>query len=245
MFLVSLGFAGPAFHKLTQWASIRPDLFGVETAKDFHEFFSAGNGFYQEPLQDTLMTIQDAGLSLPVDPVPIGIGCVAQVHTAFYQNQPVAVKIQRRFGCSQVMKLDLQLGVHLATFLDFVIPNSNVMVKETIQEVANMFYDQLDFIQEASHLLEFRYLFSGSKHVEFPSVVFASPLVLIESRVQSPCILLSDLLLAKENFSQELRTAVAKTSLEMLLTMIFKHNFVHCDLHPGMFCSVLSSANQL
>ena len=130
LFIRCLDAAGPAFVKLGQWASTRPDIFSWKICEHFSHLHSKVRA---EPIADTLATVQRALGDLPFEEVftefevdPLGSGCIAQVHRAKLKysdhwcvksvegddsrglDQWVVVKVKRRHADSTIRR-DLRL----------------------------------------------------------------------------------------------------------------------------------------
>lgn len=87
---------------------------------------------------------------------------------------------------------------------------------------------QLNFLAELDNLARFRRNFDGDSHVRFPLGVesLSSAAILTESFCSGINIL-------EFKASKEEKQNLARIGLEMVTKMIFLHDFVHGDLHPG------------
>ncbi|XP_076383863.1 putative aarF domain-containing protein kinase 2 [Megalopta genalis] len=84
--------------------------------------------------------------------------------------------------------------------------------------------------REARNLMKFSANFSDKKDVVFPRAYanFTRRDVLVESFHEGSSI--SDYL---ENEDVELQEKLARIGMKTILKMVFRDNFIHCDLHPG------------
>lgn len=87
---------------------------------------------------------------------------------------------------------------------------------------------QLNFLAELDNLARFRRNFDGDTHVRFPMGIesLSSSTILTESFCSGVNIL-------EFEASREEKEQLARIALEMVTQMIFLHDFVHGDLHPG------------
>ena len=95
--LRALGRGGPCLTKLGQWASTRPDILPPSLCSALSTLH---HSVEIHSLEHTEMAILDAfgtpsnALFRELDPVPIGSGCIAQVHKAVtFDGVPIAVKV--------------------------------------------------------------------------------------------------------------------------------------------------------
>lgn len=230
--VVSLQTAGPAFQKLAQWASTRPDLFGLETRQDLEHFHSQ---VPQERWTDTCATLEEEGFAPGfIDQNPIGCGCIAQVHTAEYQGQRVAVKIRRR-SVKHEIERDMALFTYVANAIERLMPFLKFLaIAEIAENVSSFLRSQLDLSEEGKNLSEFNRIFSSGPckdEVVFPKPLYASECVLIETLEDG--VLLSTLLSLDDKLPTKLRKALGRIGMQCFLEMVIVHNFIHSDLHPG------------
>ncbi|KAH9254232.1 hypothetical protein BASA81_007833 [Batrachochytrium salamandrivorans] len=232
MLVLSLQTAGPAFQKLGQWASTRPDLFGLATRRDLEHFHSS---VPPEPWKDTLQTLRDNGFEDDfVDPLPIGAGCIAQVHLARFKGEQVAVKIRRRNVKFEIDR-DMELFCFVASTIERLLPVLKFLaIEEISQNVSEFLRSQLDLSVEGKNLSRFNEIFSSGPckdEVAFPQPLYASPTLLIETLETGT--LLSALLSLDDKLPTKLRKELGRVGVQTFLEMVIVHNFIHSDLHPG------------
>lgn len=82
-------------------------------------------------------------------------------------------------------------------------------------------------------MIKFNQNFERNDMVTFPKPIheLCSEEVLVESFEHGVHIgtLIQDL----QGMTDERRKTLAAKGVDMFLNMVFRHNFVHCDLHPG------------
>jgi len=175
--------------------------------------------------------------------IPIGSGCVAQVYKARLCSShglnpagtSVAVKVQHPRILEKVC-LDFYLLNKFASFLEY-IPYLNLdylSMKDSVDQFRDIMLPQLDLRVEAHNLQRFRRDFDGETQIAFPEplVELTSREVLVEKFVEGEPML-NFVLKEDETHSKKDREELARIGLETVMKMIFLHDFVHADLHPG------------
>ena len=175
--------------------------------------------------------------------IPIGSGCVAQVYKARLTKHhglhppgtSVAVKVQHPQILEKVC-LDFYIFNKLASALEY-IPYLNLdylSMKDSVDQFRDIMLPQLDLRVEAHNLQRFRRDFEGESQIAFPEpiVELTTREVLIERFVEGEPML-NYVLKEDELHSKKDREELATIGLETVMKMIFLHDFVHADLHPG------------
>ncbi|EGI66721.1 Uncharacterized aarF domain-containing protein kinase 2 [Acromyrmex echinatior] len=197
------------------------------------------------------------------DKEPIGSGCCAQVYKAWIdQNatwepqishfvdtktlnesdklasasprtrnlQTIAVKVLHP-GIEDQLKRDIAIMRGFCKFIMYFIPKLHwLSLTDCIDEFARIMENQVDMRLEASNLVKFAGNFSNRNDIIFPYPYthLTHRGILVESFHEGAPI--SDYL---EYDDAILQRRLAKIGITMVLQMIFKDNFIHCDLHPG------------
>jgi len=175
---------------------------------------------------------------LKLDPEPIGSGCIAQVYQGrllkptpqYPVNTKVAVKVQHP-GIWHKVCVDFYILGKCAKFLE-ALPYLNLRMlslSDTVRQFRDIMVPQLDLTLEAKHLSRFNADFSSDASIGFPKPLdeLTTSQVLVETFIEGTPIL------EYVNSSQPERKQLAQLGLKSTLKMIFLHDFVHGDLHPG------------
>ncbi len=234
-FVRSLLDLGPAFVKLGQILSTRPDFLPrpyVEALAVLHERvppvpFEAIARVCQVELG---RTVEEVFAKFERD--PIASASVAQVHLAeLPDGRSVAVKVQRP-GVKAAIEQDLRaLGI-IVTLVALARRRlaRNLNLQGAFAEFVSYTRRELDFQHEAQTLTRFRHNFC-----DWPDVVFPEPeealtttRVLTMQRVEG--------LRVHEvpaRLSEDVRRRLTERLVEMLMKMFISDGFFHADLHPG------------
>jgi len=240
--LWSIEQAGPTFIKLTQWASTRNDLFSAEFVSNFSRLQDETRGHsWNETVKLLTKTFgADYDALLQLDTTPIGSGCIAQVYRATLQKPTslhpkgaqVAVKVQHPHILHKVC-VDFYILNKITAFLESIpfFHMDYLSIKDSVDQFRDIMLPQLDLRVEAANLSRFRRDFANEDQVTFPQPIheLTTADVLIESFVNGEPILNY----LREHHTDEERQELATIGLETVMKMIFLHDFVHADLHPG------------
>ena len=171
--------------------------------------------------------------------VPVGSGCVAQVYKAKLKQgsnltpagTEVAVKVAHP-GILHKVCVDFYILNKLTSLLE-KIPYLNLdylSMKDSVSQFRDIMLPQLDMRVEARNIKRFRKNFSGDTNVAFPAPLdnLTSANVLVESFVHGDPVMK----FVTEGHRTD-REELAKIGLSTVMKMIFLHDFVHGDLHPG------------
>ncbi|XP_018405692.1 PREDICTED: uncharacterized aarF domain-containing protein kinase 2-like [Cyphomyrmex costatus] len=197
------------------------------------------------------------------DKEPVGSGCCAQVYKAWIDQsvtqkpqishyvdnkahnrsdkfasttqctkklQTVAVKVLHP-GIKSQLKRDIAIMRGFCKCVTYFIPELHWLnLTDCINEFARIMEKQVDMRLEASNLIRFSANFSKRNDIMFPYPYthLTRRRILVESFHEGSPI--SDYL---EYDDAVLQRKLAKIGITMVLKMIFKDNFIHCDLHPG------------
>ena len=136
--------------------------------------------------------------------------------------------VQERF------KRDLKVLKSLVASIAWLFPQLEwLSLEESLDEFGALMNVQVDMVNEVKSMVRFTENFRDDEHIIFPKPILelCSHNVLVESFETGVHVgaMLQDL----ESVPIEQRKTIADRSVETLVKMVFKHNFVHCDLHPG------------
>lgn len=226
---------GPAYVKMGQMASTRPDLIPEGIVQELAKLQDQVPPF---SFVDVARIIQEE-LGAPVsdifrvfDEVPIAAASIGQVHRAvLFTGEDVAVKIQRPDIIS-VIETDLEILMDLATLAEHRLEwAARYQVTEIIEEFARALRAELDYTIEARHAERIAKQFSRDEQVHIPSIFwdYTSKRILTMEYVEGTK--LNDFPVL-ETLGYD-RKALAKIIIRAIFQQVLIEGFFHGDPHPG------------
>lgn len=226
---------GPAFVKLGQLISTRPDLIPQDIIVEMRKLQDEVPGV---PFSEMLPHIEKE-LGAPLSDVfehfsetPIASASVAQVHRATLRTPTgpvdVAVKVQRP-NIQRTIETDLDLLYWLAKAIERSIPESKIYSPvKLVQEFDRAITAELDFLVEADNAVRFSENFLGYPNVAFPKVY---------REASSRRVLVLEFFDGRKVHEAVRDGAagdtIAKASIQIFMKQIFEDGFFHADPHPG------------
>mmetsp|Transcript_8273 Transcript_8273/g.12238 ORF Transcript_8273/g.12238 Transcript_8273/m.12238 type:complete len:548 (-) Transcript_8273:289-1932(-) len=231
--------AGPTFIKLAQWASTRSDIFGEKAVSKLSKLRdqTSPHKWKQTELLLRSQFGEDWEKVFEFGTEPIGSGCIAQVYCAKLKQAigilpagtKLAVKVQHP-GLWKKVSVDFYIMEKIGHILEGIpaLGLNYLSISSSIQTFKGSMIPQLNFKAELDNLTTFRTNFGGDAHIRFPMGIEAlsTETILTESYCVGTNILEFQATMAEKRL-------LAKLGLEMVMKMIFLHDFVHGDLHPG------------
>ncbi len=231
MALVELG---PAFVKLGQLLSIRPDLLGPEYITELEKL---QNEVPPVSFQAVMEVCRESGIEVEqtfahIDAVPLAAASIAQVHRAVLKGgEEVVLKVQRP-GIDKVIETDLLILADMGRLLEKRTDwGSLYRVSEIVAELSRAVRQELDFEQEARNADIFYTNYRNDPHVLIPRIYwdYTNRRVLTLEYIAGTKI--TDFTALR---ASNLNTAdIAQSLLASLYTQIYERGFFHADPHPG------------
>ena len=218
---------GGVYIKLGQWISTRTDFFPNKLCTILSLL---RDQVPPEPFPKTLRTISPILHLDSIEPVPIGTGCIAQVHPATFKGEDVVVKVLRT-GIERKITNQFHFMKYLVYFGDKIPFLSHFRFGECLHEFQQVVLLQTNFVAEAATLIQFGELFAREEFVRFPTVKYADEVAIIQSFERGEK--LQVILFAKEQGSHAWAYTNIAESLTKIVVLMIKRNMMHGDLHPG------------
>ncbi len=226
---------GPAYVKLGQLLSTRPDLL---PAPFIRELESLQDDVGQIPLEQVHETIEkELGARICklfefFDPEPLGTASLGQVHGArLREGRAVVVKVQRP-NIRAALAEDIEFFRELAKFMAaHTGVGHRIDVVGVIQELERALGDELDYRIEARSAAAFRRSLAEFPRLIVPKVIeaYSTERVLTTERVRGVKVdAVSPLARLDHDF-----TPVAEELTRAYLKGITIDGFFHADPHPG------------
>ena len=231
---LSLEELGPAFIKLGQFLSTRPDLIGVKLAdslgylRDKLPYFSfeiVKEIIFEELGQDINQIFKE------FRELPVAAASIAQVHEATtIDGLKVAVKI-RRPGIEKKLQNEVKVFYFIAKKIELFFPKyKRLKLTQVVQAIENSFKLELDLRLEAAAADE---LHANNKieYIHIPKVfwLYTTEKIFTMEWVDAISIYEKDKLI---NYKIDL-TKLATNFAVMFFNQAFVDGFFHADLHQG------------
>ncbi|HZP67211.1 MAG TPA: AarF/UbiB family protein [Rudaea sp.] len=226
---------GPAFVKIGQALSIRPDLL----PPDYLEALEALQDDTAPIPFEAVRTSVEAELGVRLnhafaefDPEPLAAASLAQVHAATLRDgRAVAVKVQRP-GIAEEIRADLAVLAKFARAADrFTEQGRRVLFARWIVEMSETVAEELDYCREADNLRIFR------EHLrDYPTLMVPAP---VEDLSTARILTMERVHGTKASTAVNLRRLDEPLDrylgdlIRAYLDQIFIHGLVHADPHPG------------
>jgi ubiquinone biosynthesis protein len=231
----ALGELGPAFTKLGQLLSVRPDVVGLKLSQELQHLQDHAP---VDPAEGVRAALQ-AALGHPpeemfktLDAEPMASASIAQVHRAVLQSgEEVAVKVQHA-GVERTVETDMGILMDLADLLERHVPESRpYRPRALVEEFRKTLRRELDFRRELHNMEAFRAYFEGDPTLRIPRPYreLSGRQVLTMEYIRG----------VKATDMEALGTLgvdpreVALEGARIFLAMILEHGLFHGDPHPG------------
>ncbi|CEM00531.1 unnamed protein product [Vitrella brassicaformis CCMP3155] len=253
---------GPAFIKIGQGVSVRPDLLSETYLRELQKLQDRVPPFGADEAKQVLLkelqaaggspdqTLEDYFEDVSVFDEPVAAASLGQVYKAKWKRtgKTVAVKIQRPdllAKCSLdlfVIRKALSLGA-AASFLPKRTRDSCRSFGKVIDNAGARFIEELDYMKEAANQRRFKEeveanaLLDGS--IVVPGVVKASQFVLVTEWIDGQK--LTDLSIKEDDTpatkadKEVVLEKVVKSLLNCYLVQLLETGWLHADPHPGNF----------
>ncbi len=228
---------GPAFVKLGQLLSTRPDLMPAEYIKELEHLQDRVAPEQVEKITEQLRQ----ELAGPVEEIfesfeqkPIAAGSIAQIHRAVtHDGLHVAVKV-RRPDIVDTIRSECEILQDLVGILkNTLFKPETIDVEDMVHELTEAISKETDLANERRNQLRFLKLFDDDETVHIPKVYedFCTPGVLTMEFIDG--IKSTDKQAIEERGLN--RSLLAHRGAQFVLKQMFEFGFFHTDPHPGNF----------
>jgi ubiquinone biosynthesis protein len=222
---------GPAFAKIGQALSTRPDLLPPEIIAELATLQDAISPLTQEQV----VGVMETELGVPwedvfdsIDPQPLAAGTIAQVHRAtLTDGMRVVVKVQRpnaRTDIERDLAL-LQVFAHRAQNRDGI--NKLVDVAGVVDHLSRSLIRELDFSAEADSITRMHEVLKSYPRLGVPKLYpeLSTSRVLVMEEIAGVALHAAP--------PGKARTEAARQLLESYFHQVIGVGFFHADPHPG------------
>lgn len=227
---------GPAYIKLGQMLSTRPDLIGVETAEELE---SLRDNTPITPFNE-IKEVIESELEQPIDEIfseidetPIGSASIGQVYTAKLKEngEYVAVKVQKP-NSYEIVKSDVEIMKFLATRIDkYIHQTQTYNLPAVVKEFERSIFKELNYLDEVMNMQNLSKNFRGIHYVKIPKAYtdYCTSKVIVMELIKG--ITVTDLI--KGEYPEINKKKIAKYGVKSYFKQIMTDGFFHADPHPG------------
>jgi ubiquinone biosynthesis protein len=231
----SLQDLGPAFIKLGQSLSVRPDIVGDDIADELRNLQDRLPPFPTAVAKDIIekeLGMKVSEIFRTFDEQPIAAASISQVHFARSMNgEELAVKILRPNIEARFFK-DINLLYLIADLVNKRFPRyRRLKLREAVDIVAETSHIEMDFLYEAAAANELEENFKDDEDIRVPKIYWqhTTSKVLVLERFNGIRIdEIKKLSEAGHNVDEVLRK-----SANIFLKQTLRDGYFHADMHPG------------
>ena len=227
---------GPAYIKLGQMLSTRPDLVGIEIAEELQQLRD------NTPVTpfDEMKSLIEEELDSPIDEIfsnidekPIGSASIGQVYKATLkeENMEVAIKVQKP-NIQKIIESDIKIMKFLAIRIDRFISSTRVYnLPAIIDEFERSIFKEINFLEELMNLQRLSYNFRSVSYIKIPDVYadYCTDKVITMELIRG--VEVTDLI--KNDYPQIDKKKIANYGLKSYFKQMMLDGFFHADPHPG------------
>jgi len=225
---------GPAFIKLGQILSTRPDIISHPFIKEFQKLQDDVSPFPDLDVNKIIKSEfypESSPFNFIADK-PFASASIGQVYFARLKNdESVAVKIQRP-GIKKIIDVDLEIMCHLAILAERHSKKiSFFRPVKIIKELVKSFEKELDYTLEAKSMQKVaqQYLFDTTIYIPKVFVNNSTSKILTMEYVKG--IKISEI--DKLDANGYDRKLIVKRGADFIFKQFFQNGLFHADLHPG------------
>ena len=229
---------GPSYVKFGQFLATRPDIVGMEAARDLERLQDRVPPFPQSQS----VAVIERELAKPLSGLfvslsePVAAASIAQVHKAIVQDadgtqRALAVKVMRP-GVREQFARELQAMRFMARFVHLLLPDAErLKPREVVEILARSVTMEMDFRLEAAAMSELAQNTKGDEdfRVPRPEWELTARDVLTSEWIDG--IRMNDRA-AIAAAGHDLR-ALGRTVIQSFLRQAIRDGFFHADMHPG------------
>ena len=236
---------GPAYIKLGQMLSTRPDLMGIEVAEELQKL---RDNTPTTPF-DEMLEVIESELERPVheifseiDETPLGSASIGQVYKATLRStgEEVAIKVQKP-NSKEIIESDVQIMRFLARRIDmFLSQTKTYNLPAMVSEFERSIFKEINYLEEVMNMQNLSKNFKNVPYIKIPKVYteYCSPKVITMELIKG--IELTDLI---ENEHPDIdKKKIANYGVKSYFKQIMIDGFFHADPHPG---NLMVSENKL
>ena len=227
---------GPAYIKLGQMLSTRPDLVGIEIAEELQKLRD------DTPVTpfDEIKNVIESELEAPIDEIyseidetPLGSASIGQVYKARLKstNEEVAIKVQKP-DSYKIIQSDIDIMKFLATKIDQYLTITRIYnLPALVSEFERSIFKELNYMEEVMNMKNLANNFRRVNYIKIPKPYddYCTRKVITMELIKG--INMGDLL--EGDYPDIDKKKIANYGLKSYFKQIMIDGYFHADPHPG------------
>jgi len=227
---------GPAYIKLGQMLSTRPDLVGVEIAEELQKL---RDNTPTTPF-DEIKKVIESELQLPIDEVyseideePISSASIGQVYKAKLKStgEDVAIKVQKP-NSREVIESDVRIMKFLAIRIDrYLSITQTYNLPAMVSEFERSIFKEINYLEEVMNMQNLSKNFKNVSYIKIPKAYtdYCTEKLITMELIDG--IVVSDLM--EGDYPEINKKKIASYGVKSYFKQIMTDGFFHADPHPG------------
>lgn len=227
---------GPAYIKLGQMLSTRPDLVGIEIAEELQKLRD------NTPITpfNEIKEVIESELGQPIneiytdiDETPLGSASIGQVHKAKLKStgQEVAIKVQKP-NSREIIESDIKIMKFLAVKIDkYLSKSKTINLPAMVGEFERSIFKEINYMEEVMNMQNLAKNFKYENYIKIPK---AYPDYCSEKLITMELINGVEVTnLIKGDYPDIDKKKIANYGVKSYFKQIMIDGFFHADPHPG------------
>lgn len=227
---------GPAYIKLGQMLSTRPDLIGIEIAEELENLrdntpttpFSEMKEVIESELQRPIDEVYSE-----IDETPIGSASIGQVYKAKLKgsNEEVAIKVQKP-NSREIIESDVKIMKFLANHIDkYVLQMKSFNLPMMALEFERSIFKEINYMEEVMNMENLSRNFKHISYIKIPKAYtdYCTNKLITMELIDG--IEVSQLI--EGDYPEINKKKIAQYGLKSYFKQIMTDGFFHADPHPG------------
>lgn len=227
---------GPTYIKLGQMLSTRPDLIGIEIAKELESLrdntpitpFNEIKNLIEKELGESITEIYKE-----IDETPLGSASIGQVHKGILleNNQEVAIKVQKPH-VQETIESDLKIMKFLSEKIGKYINQTKIYnIPGILNEFERSIFKEIDYNEELINMKNLSYNFKGIHYIHIPTTY---PQYCTQKIITMELIKGNEVAtIMNHECPEHDKKLIAKRGVKSYFKQIMIDGFFHADPHPG------------
>lgn len=236
---------GPAYIKLGQMLSTRPDLVGIEIAEELQKLRDNTPVTPFNEIKEVIESELDQPMNkiyINIDETPIGSASIGQVYKARLRKtgEEVAIKVQKP-NSRELIESDVKIMKFLAKRIDkFLTVTRPLNLPVLVDEFERSIFKEINYLEEVMNMKNLSNNFKSERYVKIPKAYteYCTEKVITMELIKGVEVTY----LLKKDYPNINKKRIANYGVKSYFKQVLLDGYFHADPHPG---NLIVSDNKL